>query len=79
MFIIGCVVCALYLTGYLYMIKYANDSHDRDLKNDLEKARQNFSKSKKNNILFKSKVVYRFNTNDYIIRLTIFNFWFGFL
>ena len=30
------------------MIKYANDSHDRDLKNDLEKARQNFSKSKKN-------------------------------
>ena len=48
MFIIGCVVCALYLTGYLYMIKYANDSHDRDLKNDLEKARKNFSKSKKN-------------------------------
>ena len=50
MFIIGCVVCALYLTGYLYMIKYANDSHDRDLKNDLEKARKNFSKSKKNKL-----------------------------
>ena len=46
MFIIGCVVCALYLTGYLYMIKYANDSHDRDLKNDLEKARQKFFKIK---------------------------------
>ena len=49
MFIIGCIVCALYLTGYLYMIKYANDSHDRDLKNDLEKARKGFSKSNKRN------------------------------
>jgi hypothetical protein len=29
------------------MIKYANDSHDRDLKNDLEKARKGFSKSNK--------------------------------
>ena len=47
MFIIGCIVCALYLTGYLYMIKYANDSHDRDLKNDLENARKGFSKSNK--------------------------------
>jgi len=46
MFIMGCVVCGLYLTGYLYMIKYANDSYDKDIKNDIEKARQNSSKSK---------------------------------
>ena len=45
MFIMGCVVCGLYLTGYLYMIKYANDSYDKDLKNDIEKARQNLTKS----------------------------------
>ena len=38
MFIMGSIVCALYLTGYLYMIKYANDSHDSDLKKDIEKA-----------------------------------------
>jgi hypothetical protein len=43
MFIMGCVVCGLYLSGYLYMIKYANDSHDEDLKRDIEKAkRKNF-------------------------------------
>ena len=36
MFIMGCVVCGLYLSGYLYMIKYANDSHDEDLKRDIE-------------------------------------------
>ena len=43
MFIMGCVVCVLYLSGYLYMIKYANDSHDEDLKRDIEKAkRKNF-------------------------------------
>jgi|TARA_B110000444_G_scaffold253369_1_gene284130 hypothetical protein len=48
MFIVGCVVCGLYVTGYLYMIKYANDSHDKDLKRDIEKARarDNLSKSK---------------------------------
>lgn len=38
MFIMGSVVCALYLTGYLYMIKYANDSFDKDTKEDIEKA-----------------------------------------
>ena len=46
MFIIGCVVCGLYLTGYLYMIKYANDSHDQDYKRDIEKARERISKKK---------------------------------
>ena len=48
MFIVGCVICGLYVTGYLYMIKYANDSHDKDLKRDIEKARarDNLSKSK---------------------------------
>ena len=48
MFIVGCVVCGLYVSGYLYMIKYANDSHDKDLKRDIEKARarDNLSKSK---------------------------------
>ena len=45
MFIMGSVVCGLYLTGYLYMIKYANDSHDSDLKKDIEKARKNQSKN----------------------------------
>ena len=45
MFIMGCVVCGLYLTGYLYMIKYANDSYDKDIKKDIEKARQNPTKS----------------------------------
>ena len=45
MFIMGCVVCGLYLTGYLYMIKYANDSYDKDIKNDIEKAKQNPIKS----------------------------------
>ena len=40
MFIMGSVVCGLYLTGYLYMIKYANDSHDEDMKNDIEAARR---------------------------------------
>ena len=44
MFIMGCVVCGLYLTGYLYMIKYANDSHDKDIEKDIEKARQNPTK-----------------------------------
>jgi len=34
MFIVGSVVFGLYLTGYLYMIKYANDSYDKDIKND---------------------------------------------
>ena len=43
MFIMGSVVCWLYLTGYLYMIKYANDSHDEDMKSDIEKARRNMS------------------------------------
>ena len=47
MFIMGCIVCALYLTGYLYMIKYANDSHDSDLKKDIEKANKNHSKNSK--------------------------------
>ena len=41
MFMVGCVVFGLYLTGYLYMIKYANDSYDKDIKNDIEKANQN--------------------------------------
>ena len=45
MFIMGSVVCGLYLTGYLYMIQYANDSHDSDLKKDIEKARKNQSKN----------------------------------
>ena len=44
MFIMGCVVCGLYLTGYLYMIKYANDSYYKDIKKDIEKARQNPTK-----------------------------------
>ena len=44
MFIMGCVVCGLYLTGYLYMIKYANDSYDKDIKKDIEKAIQNPTK-----------------------------------
>tara|TARA_B100000902_G_C27206385_1_gene861877 strand:+ start:672 stop:845 length:174 start_codon:yes stop_codon:yes gene_type:complete len=43
MFIMGCVVCGLYLTGYLYMIKYANDSHDEDMRKDIEKARKKLS------------------------------------
>ena len=47
MFIIGCVVCGLYLTGYLYMIKYANDSHDQDYKRDIEKARERISEKNK--------------------------------
>ena len=46
MFIIGCVVCGLYLTGYLYMIKYANDSHDQDYKRDIKKAKERISKEK---------------------------------
>ena len=46
MFIMGCIVCALYLTGYLYMIKYANDSHDSDLKKDIEKANKSQSKKR---------------------------------
>ena len=45
MFIMGSVVCGLYLTGYLYMIKYANDSHDSDLKKDIEKIKKNQSKN----------------------------------
>ena len=40
MFIMGSVVCGLYITGYLYMIKYANDSHDEDMKKDIEAARR---------------------------------------
>ena len=47
MFIIGSLVCGLYLTGYLYMIKYANDSHDQDHKRDIEKARERISKKNK--------------------------------
>ena len=43
MFIMGSVVCGLYLTGYLYMIKYANDSHDEDMKRDVEEARRKLS------------------------------------
>ncbi len=43
MFIMGCVVCGLYLTGYLYMIKYVNDSHDEDMRKDIEKARKKLS------------------------------------
>ena len=46
MFVMGCIVCALYLTGYLYMIKYANDSHDSDLKKDIEKANKSQSKKR---------------------------------
>ena len=45
MFIVGSVVFGLYLTGYLYMIKYANDSYDKDIKNDIGKAKQNPIKS----------------------------------
>ena len=45
MFMVGCVVFGLYLTGYLYMIKYANDSYDKDIKKDIEKAKQNPTKS----------------------------------
>lgn len=44
MFIMGSVVCALYLTGYLYMIKYANDSYDKDIKKDVEKAKKDLQK-----------------------------------
>ena len=47
MFIMGSIVCALYLTGYLYMIKYANDSHDSDLKKDIEKTNKSRSKNGK--------------------------------
>ncbi len=47
MFIVGSVVFGLYLTGYLYMIKYANDSYDKDIKNDVEKARHNPTKINK--------------------------------
>ena len=43
MFVMGIIVCGLYLTGYLYMIKYANDSHDKDMKKDIEIARRNLS------------------------------------
>jgi hypothetical protein len=43
MFVMGSIVCGLYLTGYLYMIKYANDSHDKDMKKDIEIARRNLS------------------------------------
>ena len=46
MFIMGSVVCALYLTGYLYMIKYANDSYDKDIKKDVEKAKKRFIEGK---------------------------------
>jgi len=42
MFIMGSVVCGLYLTGYLYMIKYANDSHDKAIKGDKERQNANF-------------------------------------
>ncbi|MDB0042571.1 hypothetical protein N9E80_00885 [Flavobacteriaceae bacterium] len=45
MFMVGCAVFGLYLTGYLYMIKYANDSYDKDIKNDIEKTKQNPIKS----------------------------------
>jgi|TARA_B100000780_G_scaffold221455_1_gene160527 hypothetical protein len=45
MFIMGSVVCGLYLTGYLYMIKYANDSHDKAIKGDKEKAKRKLSAS----------------------------------
>jgi len=41
MFIVGSVVFGLYLTGYLYMIKYANDSYDKDIK----KSKHNPTKS----------------------------------
>ena len=47
MFMVGCVVFGLYLTGYLYMIKYANDSYDKDIKNDIKKARHNPTKINK--------------------------------
>ena len=45
MFIVGSVVFGLYLTGYLYMIKYANDSYDKDIKNDIKKSKHNPTKS----------------------------------
>jgi len=44
MFVMGFIVCGLYLTGYLYMIKYANDSQDKAVENDKEKARRKLSK-----------------------------------
>jgi hypothetical protein len=31
MFIVGAIIFALYLAGYLYMIKYANDGQRRDM------------------------------------------------
>jgi len=33
-FIFGCVVFGLYLFGYLYMIKWANESQRRDMRRD---------------------------------------------
>ena len=53
------VLCGLYLSGYLYMIKYANDSHDEDLKRDIEKAkRKNFE-----------------NNEEQLFCLTKYNIW----
>ena len=64
MFIMGCVVCGLYLTGYLYMMKYANDSHDEDLKRDIEKARR-LDMDKENNKEYNSeKIVDHVLTNN---------------
>ena len=33
-FIFGCIVFGLYLFGYLYMIKWANESQRRDMRRD---------------------------------------------
>ena len=52
MFIIGCVVCGLYLTGYLYMIKYANDSHDQNYKRDIKKLEKDYKKTNKTSLKF---------------------------
>ena len=34
MFIIGAIIFGLYMAGYLFMIKYANDGQRRDMKRD---------------------------------------------
>ena len=34
MFIVGAIIFGLYMAGYLYMIKYANDGQRRDMERD---------------------------------------------
>jgi len=36
MFIVGAIIFGLYMVGYLYMIKYANDGQRRDMERDVE-------------------------------------------